>query len=199
MIEQIKNHRNMLKELYDGVVATDHRGNALPLDGALEKVIHVICEQACQKRKLIFIGNGGSAAIASHMAVDFWKNIGIKAITFNDSTLLTCLSNDIGYAYAFEKSIEIFGEEGDVLMAISSSGKSENILRGVAAAKKKRLKVVTFSGFDEHNPLRSEGEYNFYVPIAEYGYVEAIHHLLCHCLVDILLLNKSRLSEITHV
>ena len=96
----------------------------------IEKAGKLIKLQAGFGCKLMFIGNGASAAISSHMSTDFWKNGGIRAIAFNDSSLLTCLGNDYGYEYIFEKSIEMFAEEGDILVAISSSGESENILRG---------------------------------------------------------------------
>ncbi|MBI5100340.1 MAG: SIS domain-containing protein [Nitrospirae bacterium] len=134
--------------------------------------------------KLMFIGNGGSAAISSHMSVDFWKNGGMRAVAFNDSSLLTCLGNDYGYRHVFEKPVEMFADGGDILIAISSSGRSENILLGVAAARKKGCAVITLSGFDRDNPLSSMGDINFYVPSSAYGPVEVLHHSICHCILD---------------
>jgi len=133
---------------------------------------------------VIFIGNGGSAATASHQAIDYWKNGGMRAVAFNDASLLTCVSNDFGYQHVFEKPMEMFADAGDVLFAISSSGRSENILRGVAAATIKGCHVVTMSGFAPDNPLRRAGYLNFYVPSQSYGYVEITHLSLCHCIVD---------------
>jgi D-sedoheptulose 7-phosphate isomerase len=78
----------------------------------------------------------------------------------------------------------MFADEGDVLVAISSSGRSENILLGVQAAKSKGCRIVTISGFDENNPLASLGEINFYVPSKAYGPVEVLHHSICHCIID---------------
>lgn len=132
----------------------------------------------------MFIGNGGSASIASHMAIDFWKNSGIKAVSFNDSSQLTCLSNDFGYEYVFEKPIEMFAENGDVLIAISSSGRSRNILRGVKAARRKRCRIITMSGFKKNNPLRKIGDLNYYAPSDSYGFVEIIHGAICHLFAD---------------
>jgi len=129
------------------------------------------------------------------MATDFWKNAGIKALSFNDSSLLTCISNDYGYPHVFEKPIEMFIEPQDVLIAISSSGQSENILRGVFAAKEQGAGVLTFSGFKPDNPLRKLGEINFYVPIEHYGYVEVVHLALCHCLADMIIENRTKLKE----
>ena len=146
----------------------------------------IVLSQSGSGHKLMFIGNGASAAISSHMSTDFWKTCGIRAIAFNDSSLLTCLGNDFGYEYIFEKSIEMFADPGDILIAISSSGKSENILRGVNSAKSKDCSVITLSGFKEDNPLSSAGDFNFYVPAQEYGPVEVIHHSICHCILDVI-------------
>jgi D-sedoheptulose 7-phosphate isomerase len=136
------------------------------------------------ENKLIFIGNGGSAAIASHQAVDYWKSGNIPAISFNDASLLTCISNDYGYEFVFEKPINMHGKSGDILIAISSSGQSENILNAVNAAKKKGLFVITMSGFSEKNPLRNLGDLNFYVPSKSYGHVEIAHLIICHTILD---------------
>src|SRR3989338_10846589 len=96
--------------------------------------------------KVILIGNGGSAAIASHEALDFWRGSGIPAISFNDPAHLTCIANDFGYEHVFSRPIEIFAQKGDILIAISSSGRSENILKGVQAARQKGCYVITLSG-----------------------------------------------------
>ncbi len=193
MIKDIRENRQRLKELFDGVIATTTEGITFALDEALQNSIKMIIEQAKAGGKLLFIGNGGSASIASHMAVDFWKNAGIRAVAFNDSSLLTCISNDYGYEHVFEKPIEMFAEPGDTLIAISSSGQSENILLGVGAARAKGVKVITFTGFEKDNPLRKLGDINFYVPVSQYGHVEVIHLALCHCLIDVIIKNKSRL------
>ncbi len=192
MSEDTKEYFKILKGLFDQVMATDASGKFYSLDKALDLSIKMILEQASLGGKLIFIGNGASAAIASHMATDFWKNAGIRAISFNDSSLLTCVSNDYGYKYVFAKPIEMFTERDDILVAISSSGKSENILCAVKAAKLKKVKIITLSGFAKQNPLRSLGDINFYVPISHYGYVEAVHTAICHCLVDVIIRNKRK-------
>jgi len=166
------------------VQATLAGGQATGLTDGLEHAIRTILGGTAQGRKVMFIGNGGSAAIASHQAVDFWKNGGLRAMAFNDSSGLTCIGNDYGYPHIFEKPIEMFADAGDVLIAISSSGKSENILRGVRAALDKKCDVITMSGFKPDNPLRSLGSVNFYAASSSYGYVEITHLALCHCLID---------------
>ena len=197
MRHTIRKNRQILKELFDTIAASHMTGQALILEEALENTVNLIIEKASVGGKIMFIGNGGSAAIASHMATDFWKNGGIKATAFNDSVLLTCISNDHGYKHVFEKSIEMFAHPDDVLVAISSSGQSEYILRGGAAAQAAYIAVITLSGFKADNPLRSKGDANFYVPSSHYGHVEVLHHSLCHCWIDTIMENKAKPKEVS--
>jgi D-sedoheptulose 7-phosphate isomerase len=163
---------------------TDGGGCRLGLDEGLERAVALLTSQTARGLKVMFIGNGASAAIGSHQALDYWKNGGMRAMTFNDLALLTAISNDFSYPEVFEKPIEMFADPGDVLMAISSSGGSENILRGAAAATRRRCRVITFSGRKPDNPLRALGELNFYVPSMSYGHVEVAHLAISHTLLD---------------
>lgn len=156
------------------------------LQAGVERMIRSAAKCSKVGGKLIFIGNGASASISSHMAVDFSKHAGIKAIAFNDPALLTCMSNDYGYEQVFAKPIEMVSEKGDILIAISSSGASANILRAVEAARLKGIKVVTLTGFSRDNPLRKSGDINFYAPADKYSHVEIVHHSICHYILDII-------------
>lgn len=182
-----KIENNYYKELFrctSKIRTTDVNGNILSLNEGIYNACKLIVKQTSVGHKVIFIGNGGSAAISSHMAIDFWKNGKMKAVSFNDGAQLTCIGNDYGYKYVFEKPIEMFAESGDVLIAISSSGKSENILLAVQTAKLKGCEIITMSGFDDNNPLSSMGILNYYVPSKSYGPVEVIHLSICHCILD---------------
>jgi D-sedoheptulose 7-phosphate isomerase len=160
-------------------------GENLTLDSALEEVCD-ICHGAHENgNKVMFIGNGGSMGIATHMAVDFSKNGGLRATAFGDGAMLTCLGNDLGYENVFASQIEWHGRAGDVLIAISSSGKSPNILNGVKVARSRGCKIVTFSGFRDDNPLRKSGDVNFYVRAMQYGFVEVAHQAILHGILDI--------------
>lgn len=172
-----------LTRVFDQVEATLATRRRVSVDHALDLTVKMI-RSIGKRHKVILVGNGGSAAIASHLAVDFWKNGGVRATAFNDASLLTCISNDFGYEHVFEKPIEAFADPGDVLIAISSSGRSESILRAVKAARERRVEVVTMSGFKRDNPLRSKGGVNFYVPADDYGPVEITHLALGHALAD---------------
>jgi D-sedoheptulose 7-phosphate isomerase len=192
MKNEIGQSRRILKDLLDEIVATKKGGSQRQLDEALEHVARMIIGRTSSGRKLLFIGNGGSASIASHLATDFCKNANMPALAFNDGALLTCLGNDLGYENVFGKPLELFAGSGDILFAISSSGKSMNILRGVMAARTAGSTVITFSGFSAANPLRKAGDVNFYVPSKEYGHVEIAHLSLCHCLADAVIKSGAR-------
>lgn len=162
----------------------DMQKKSLPLEATILKICRMVVARNSAGNKAVFIGNGGSASIASHIATDFLKNASVSAVAFNDASLLTCLSNDLGYEYVFQRPIEMLGKKNDMLFAVSSSGASKNIINAVCAARKKRFYVVTLSGFNGNNPLRGLGDINFYVPSFSYGYVEIIHLVICHAIAD---------------
>lgn len=180
MQERIKKHFTGLGEWPLKTIVTDKKHRDMPLATGFKTAIKKI--QKCGK--IIFVGNGGSAAIASHMAEDYTKNGGIRAIAFNDATLLTCLANDYGYDLALAKAVGFYADRGDLLVAISSSGKSVNILEAVHEAHDKKCQVITLSGFGADNILRQYGDLNFWVPAQAYGFVEITHLSILHGLLD---------------
>lgn len=150
----------------------------------LERVIELVLACAARGGMVYFIGNGGSAAIASHQATDWAKNGRIRAKSFSDVSLLTCLANDFGYEHGYAKAVEYFLTPDDLLVAISSSGRSPNILNAVDKARAIGTTVVTLSGFDGDNPLRARGIENVYVNSRVYGHVEICHLFQLHYIVD---------------
>ena len=173
-----------LGQALESVQVSDGSGAPLDFSAGMVQAIDLIVAQTESGRKLMFIGNGASAAISSHQSVDYWKTGGMRAVAFNDPALLTCIGNDFGYPFVFEKPVEMFADPGDVLVAISSAGRSENILRGARKAREKACHVLTMSGFNADNPLRQLGDLNFYVPSKSYGHVEITHLSLCHSILD---------------
>lgn len=166
------------------ITVTDIAQNKIEFAKAVDTIVSMLKKVQSQNKKLMMVGNGGSASICSHMTVDYWKNGGIRSTAFNDSSLLTTVSNDYSFAEVFSKTLEMFGEEGDMLYCISSSGKSVNILNAADVALKKKCTVITFSGFSEDNPLRQKGTFNFYVPAFSYGYCEILHLFIIHAILD---------------
>ncbi len=187
MVDAARQYHEDFLRLMGAVRATDAEKKGIDFFEGIEKAVHLILDHAERGHKVIFIGNGASAAISSHMAADFLKNGEISTQCFNDGALLTCMGNDYGYRHVFEKPIEIAARPGDVLVAISSSGNSENIVRGVWAGRVKGCSVITMSGFSDANPLSRLGDLNFYVPSAQYGPVETVHQFIIHCILDIIL------------
>ena len=142
MPELILNYFDRIKGLSTATLVTDARGLELSLSKGIERAIEAARSTNTRGNKIMVIGNGGSAAIASHLATDYTKNGGLRTQAFNDVSMLTCLGNDLGYENVFAKQIEMFAKPGDLLIAISSSGQSNNILKGVAAARKAGCAVV---------------------------------------------------------
>ncbi len=141
-------------------------------------------------KKVIVVGNGGSAAMASHVAVDFTKAAKIRAVNFNEADLLTCLANDFGYENWVSKALEFYADQGDLVILISSSGKSQNILNGEKKAKEMGLFVITVSGFLPDNPLRELGNLNLWVDSTEYNIVEMTHHVWLVAIIDYMIETK---------
>ena len=160
----------------------------------LEKVANLIAKANTLNNKIIIVGNGGSASIASHLTVDFINAAKIKAINFNESSIITCFSNDYGYENWVAKALDCYADSGDVAILISSSGQSENMLVGASRAKSMNLDVVTLSGFSLDNPLRQLGDINLWVDSKAYNIVEMTHHVWLLAIIDYLIeLNKEKM------
>lgn len=154
----------------------------------LNNVAKAIVSASVNGHKTIIVGNGGSAAMASHVAVDLTKNAKTRCINFNESDLITCFANDYGYEHWVEKALEFYGDEGDVFIAISSCGSSENILNGCRAAREKDFsKVITLSGMNADNQLKKMGDINLWVDSKAYNHIENIHQFWLLAVVDMII------------
>ena len=141
-----------------------------------------------ERKKILIFGNGGSAAIASHFSVDLTKNAKHRCVNFNETDLITCFANDYGFERWVEKAVDFYGDPGDLLIVISSSGSSENILNGVKAARNGNFKsVVTLSGFAQYNPLRQLGDINLWADSKAYNFVENMHQVWLLAIVDLII------------
>jgi D-sedoheptulose 7-phosphate isomerase len=140
--------------------------------------------------KVILVGNGGSASIASHVSIDFTKAANIRSINFNEASLLTCFANDYGYENWASNALNFYADSNDIAILISSSGQSKNIINAADKAKKIGLPIITLSGFLESNPLRTMGDVNLWVNSSEYNIVESVHQIWLLSIVDYLISNK---------
>ena len=137
--------------------------------------------------KVLIAGNGGSAAMASHVSVDLTKQAGIRTVNFNEADLITCFANDYGYENWVAKAIEFYGDEGDVVILISSSGKSLNMINAGAQANKMGIHVITLTGFKQDNPLKKLGELNFWLDSRAYNIIENTHQIWLLMVCDLII------------
>ncbi len=173
-----------LSEYFDryraSILEVDVRDRLIELKG-LMKAAHAA------GRKTIIAGNGGSAGIAGHCAVDFAKNAGVRCLNFNEPALITCLANDYGYERWVEKALALYADPGDLAILISSSGRSLNMIRAATYARGHQLTTVTFTGFATDNPLRALGHLNFWVDSRAYNIVEMTHHIWLLAVCDLII------------
>lgn len=140
-----------------------------------------------RKAKMMFAGNGASASISEHGAVDFTKQGGVRGVTFHDPNLMTCFANDFGYDHWMAKAVEHYGDAGDAVVLISTSGGSPSVVNAARAAKKLGMQVVTFTGRHADNPLKTLGDLNFWVPSHAYNVVENLHSIWLTATIDLLI------------
>ena len=152
------------------------------------KVKNILMETKKNKGKVMIFGNGGSAAIASHVSVDLTKCANIRSVNFNEADLITCLSNDYGYEKWVAKAIDFYSDKEDVLILISSSGKSLNMINACEAARRKKVsKIITFTGHNKNNPLSKLGDINFWIDNKAYNFVENIHQVWLLTIADLVI------------
>ena len=176
----MKDLANKIAEDYKNTQCTNVSGTNINM----KCICDAFFDKKAGHKAVFFIGNGGSAGIATHMTADFLKNGGIRTVSMLQPATITCIGNDYGYEFIFSKQLEIMAESGDLLVAISSSGNSPNIVNAAKAAKEKGCQVMTFTGFKPDNKLRQLGDINIYVPSMSYGYVESIHNMILQQVVD---------------
>jgi len=180
----LKTHTEKLQALITSAEFTDERKEPLSYPDGFEGTLGMLKEAREQKACVFLIGNGGSAAIVSHISNDLLNVAKIRAFTLHESSLVTCISNDYGYENVYSKPLKTLAQANDLLIAVSSSGKSQNIRNAANSMKEIGGKVITLSGFDNDNPLREMGSVNFWLNSNDYGLVEVGHMFFLHCLSD---------------
>ena len=162
-----------------------------PNEDIVNKIISIrdaLVDTKKNNNKVMIFGNGGSAAIASHVSVDLTKAANIRSVNFNEADLITCFSNDYGYERWIEKAIDFYADNKDVLILISSSGKSLNMINACKAASIKKIsKIITFTGHKKGNPLSKLGDINFWIDSKAYNFVENIHQVWLLTIADLII------------
>ena len=151
----------------------------------IEQSVQLIQRSIHNKSKVYIVGNGGSASIASHVSVDFVKVARVPSSTFNNSNLITCFANDYGYENWVVEAMKAYTNMNDLIILISSSGTSKNIVNAAQYCKDNNIDLITLSGFTKDNPLSTLGNVNFHIESTEYNYIEMSHHIILLALVDI--------------
>ena len=136
------------------------------------------------KGKLIFMGNGASASLSSHAATDFTKQAKIPSIAFNDHNLITALSNDYGYENWVAKAIEYYCKKNDMLIFISVSGESKNLINAIKYAKKNNIKTASLTGSKQNNTIKINTDISLWVNSKAYNIVECIHTIWITLIID---------------
>ena len=137
--------------------------------------------------QLIFAGNGASASIANHASLDFTKQGKVKSVNFNESAFITAFANDFGYENWIAKALDFHAAPGDTLILISCSGTSPNVVAAAEYAKRKGINLITFTGFSADNPLKMQGDINFWLDCKAYNIIEGIHQLWLLAICDLII------------
>ena len=164
---------------------------AMPDEQILNQLLeckNILINSKKKRNKILIFGNGGSAAIASHFSVDITKNCGLRCINFNESDLITCFSNDYGYENWMKEAINFYGDKDDIVILISSSGQSKNMINAANEAKKKKFSnIITITGFKKNNPLKSKGNINIWINSKSYNFIENITQIWLLSIVDLII------------
>lgn len=178
-----KDYINKVADILSGLLVTNREGLPLSVEDGFIRWV-ALARNGRPDFAIHLIGNGASASLASHFAADVTKNCGIGAGVFTDPALLTALANDHGYEKAFAIALTRYANNGDLLVAISSSGESPNIINACEEAKKREVDVVTLSGKKPTNTLRRLGALNFYVDGPTFSLAESAHAVILHHWID---------------
>ena len=160
-ISALKNSSKTLIEIYDTII------------------------NARDKNMQIFVmGNGGSASTASHISTDLTKNAKVKAMTFNDANLITCFSNDYGYENWLSAAVRYYVKPKDLVILLSVSGESKNLLNAANLCNKEKIKFVTITGAKKDNSLSKKGNINYWINSKAYNIVETVQMLILVSIID---------------
>ena len=172
-----KYFKNYNKSIYDLLIDLD--------TSLIDRSVKLILKCKRSNGKVFIVGNGGSSSIASHVSVDFAKVANVPSNTFNNANLITCFANDYGHENWIKEAIKAYTQKNDILILISSSGTSNNIINAAKYCNENNIPLITFSGFDKSNPLAKLGDVNIHINSNNYNYIEMSHHIILVSIVDI--------------
>ncbi len=180
-----KAYFSLIQEGLGKLIVTNKTKDVLTVDEGLDWWASKAYDLHQRTHGLIFFcGNGASATMAEHMSHDWFQNGRVNTTTCAETAHITAISNDIGYESVFSYRVERILSEKDMLVGISSSGNSPNIVKAMEAANQKGAFTISLSGKGKDNKIRGLGDLNFYVPLETYGEVESAHAVLLHAALD---------------
>jgi D-sedoheptulose 7-phosphate isomerase len=174
-----------LRRRLEEVSFTDDRGHAVATDAGFDRWTREAVAVRQKGHTMFLVGNGASASMASHCSADLAKTAHVHTEVFTDLSLITAISNDLGYDHVYAEPLRRRARPGDMLVAISSSGRSPNILAAVGVAREAGLMVVSLSAMSPENPLRRAGHLNVHLPCETYGEAETGHAAILHHWMDL--------------
>ena len=172
-----KYFKNYNQSIYDLLIDLD--------TSLIDRSVKLILKCKRNNGKVFIVGNGGSSSIASHVSVDFAKVANVPSNTFNNANLITCFANDYGHENWIKEAIKAYTQKNDILILISSSGNSKNIINAAKYCNENNIPLITFSGFDKENNLAKLGNINIHINSKNYNYIEMSHHIILVSIVDI--------------
>jgi len=166
-------------------------GREAPLEEGLNALMQELLDARSRDASVWWVGNGGSASLCAHFSQDIVNKMKVRSFAFMDAALLTCMSNDYGYSEVFRRPLDTMARAGDVLVVISSSGESENILRCAELAHENGLRLITVSAFQSDNSLwHHEANVSLHMPCQHYGIAETGHSILLHAVIETMWLQQ---------
>lgn len=166
--------------------ATDADGRSIPQVEALAQIQSQMKMAHARGGSLLWMGNGGSQGICSHLSFDYTKNGKMRSRVFSDPSHLTGGANDLGYENVYAQNLEWYGRPEDFAICISSSGNSPNIVNAAKKAKELGMFTLTLSAFKPDNALRKQGNINIWLDTGTtmYGYAENGHQVILHAILE---------------
>ena len=160
----------------------------------INSICKLIKNTSKNRGTIYFAGNGGSASTASHMSTDLTKNAKIKSMSFNDVNLITCFSNDYGYENWLKAAIRYYTKPNDLIVLLSVSGESKNLINAANFCKRKKIKLITITGAKKNNLLSQKGNINYWINSKAYNIVEVVQMTILASIVD-KIIGKSEYSS----
>jgi D-sedoheptulose 7-phosphate isomerase len=179
-VNKIKFVSNYIKEYCEKIVSAETQKN---------KIVSVcnLLTKVKAKNSIHIFGNGGSASIASHFSMDLTNNSNLRCLSYNDPAIITCYANDFKFENWISRVITKYGKSNDILILISSSGTSKNMINGLKVAKKKKFdKIISFTGFKKENYLSKNSDINFWIDSKKYNIIENAHQFYLLMIVDLI-------------